>query len=206
MERSNDDRSLLACLYHWERTCPDTVHFTQPIGRGIVVEYTWRQIMNEVRRMAAHLLSLGLPPRSRIALFGKNSAQWIMADWAIWMAGHVTVPLYPTSNAETVRYVLDHSESRALFIGKLDGWEALSGAVPRSLPVISLPLAPTVEGRRWDDIVTTTEPLTGEPDRALDELATIVYTSGSTGKPKGVMQSFRSFNVVGTLMRNTIGV
>src|SRR5690606_37233 len=50
------------------------------------------------------------------------------------------------------------------------------------------------------------KPLEGEPDRALDELATIVYTSGSTGRPKGVMQSFGSFNVVGTLMHDVITV
>lgn len=206
MVHPNGDRSLLGCLYHWEKTCPDDVHFTQPIGRGVVVEYTWRQILDEVRRMAAYLSSLELPPRSNIALLGKNSAHWIMADWAIWMAGHVTVPLYPTSSAETVRYVLDHSESRALFVGKLDDWGTMLRGVPEGMPLITLPLAPNAGGRRWDDIVALTEPLAGEPDHDLDELATIVYTSGSTGQPKGVMQSFRSFNIVGTLMRNTMDV
>ena len=99
-------RTPLACLYHWEKTRPDAIHLTQPIGGGKVIDYSWAQIMDEVRRMAAHLQSLGLPPRSQIALLGKNSAHWMMADWAIWMAGHVTVPLYPTLNADTVRYIL----------------------------------------------------------------------------------------------------
>ena len=112
--------------------------------------------MREVRSMAAHLQSLNLPPRSQIALLGKNSAHWIMADWAIWMAGHVTVPLYPTLNAETVRYTLEHSESRLLFVGKLDGWEAMKPGVPAELPVITLPLAPDAEGRAWEDIVART--------------------------------------------------
>src|SRR5687767_2968220 len=103
MEDSNRDRSVLACLYHWEKTRPDAVHFTQPTPSGVVLEYTWRRIVDEVRRMAAHLVALELPPHSNIALLGKNSAHWIMADWAIWMAGHVSVPLYPTSSAETVR-------------------------------------------------------------------------------------------------------
>jgi len=196
------ERSPLACLYHWEKTRPDAVHFTQPTGEGRVVDYTWREIMNEVRRMAAHLEARKLPEKSQIALFGKNSAHWIMADWAIWMAGHVTVPLYPVMNAETVRYILEHSDSRLLFVGKLDGWEAMKKGVPADLPVITLPLAPKTEGQSWQSIVDTTAPLTGAPDRGLDELATIVYTSGSTGQPKGVMQSFRSFNVVGTLMHD----
>ncbi|HMJ51581.1 MAG TPA: AMP-binding protein [Polyangiaceae bacterium] len=196
------ESSPLACLYHWEKTLPDSVHFTQPVGKGQVAKYRWRDIMKEVRSMAAHLKSLNLPEHSQIALFGKNSAHWIMADWAIWMAGHVTVPLYPITNAETVHYILEHSDARLLFVGKLDGWERMKDGVPAGLPIITLPLAPKTEGPRWEDIVERTAPLAGAPDRALDELATIVYTSGSTGRPKGVMQSFRSFNIVGMLMHD----
>ncbi len=193
-------RTPLACLYHWEKTRPDTIHFTQPIGNGQVVDYTWKQAMDQARRMAAYLRSLNLPEHSQIALLGKNSAHWIIADWAIWLAGHVTVPLYPTLNAETVRYILDHSGSRVLFVGKLDDWEMMKPGVPADMPVITLPLAPETEGQRWDDIVARTEPMQDNPDRELDELATIVYTSGSTGQPKGVMQSFRAMAVCGTLM------
>jgi len=199
-----EGQSPLACLYHWEKTRPDAVHFTQPTGGGKVVTYTWRDIMKEVRSMAAYLRSLDFPPGSHIALFGKNSAHWIMADWAIWMAGHVTVPLYPLTNVETISYVLDHSAARLIFVGKLDGWEAMKAGIPSSLPMITLPLAPHAEAQRWDDVVRRTPPLDGAPDRTLDEIATIVYTSGSTGRPKGVMQSFRSFSIGGTLMHEML--
>lgn len=201
MNKAQEGRSPLACLYHWEKTRPDTVHFTQPVGGGKVVDYTWREIMDEVRRMAAHLKSLNLPPQSQIALMGKNTAHWIMADWAIWMAGHVTVPLYPTLNSETVSYILEHSESRLMFVGKLDDWPSMKAGVPPALPLIALPLAPALEGLTWEQIVAGTAPLQGEPDRDLEELATIVYTSGSTGRPKGVMQSFLSFNLCGTRLQ-----
>src|SRR5688572_16139115 len=137
---NHDERTPLTCLYHWERTRPDAVHFTQPLGGGKTIDYRWREIMLEVRSMAAHLEALKLPARSQIAILGKNSAHWIMADWAIWMAGHVTVPLYPTLNAETIRYTLDHSESRLLFLGKLDGWEQMKAGIPADMAVIELPL------------------------------------------------------------------
>lgn len=204
MKSPPDLRSPLACLYHWERTRPQTLHFTQPVGGGRVVEYTWAQAMDQTRRMAAYLQALNLPAKSQIAILGKNTAHWMMADWAIWMAGHVSVALYPTLNADTVRYILEHSESKLLFVGKLDDWEMMKPGVPASLPIVTLPMAPATAGEKWEDIMARTAPLAGEPDRPLDDLATLVYTSGSTGQPKGVMQSFRSFNVCGTLMHDVI--
>lgn len=204
MTHAHAERTPLACLCHWEMSRPDRIHLTQPIGGGRVVNYSWRQIMDQVRRMAAHLQPLNLPPRSQIAVLGKNSAHWMMAGWAIWMAGHVTVPLYPTLNADTVHYILEHSESRLLFVGKLDDREQMKPGMPRTMPVIRLPLSPQTEGETWDDIVARTAPLLGSPDRDLDELATIASTSGSTCQPKGAMQSFRSFQVCGTMMRDVI--
>ena len=181
-------------LYHWEKSAPDKLVFTQPMGGGVVKEYTWKQAMGEVRRMAAYLKSQGFEPGTRIALLAKNSAHWMMADWAIWMAGHVSVPLYPTLAANTVRQILEHSESKLLFVGKLDVWEEMKPGVPAGLPIVTLPLAPQVDGAAtWDAIVAKTAPMTDSPVRGADELSTIIYTSGTTGMPKGVMHSFGTF-------------
>tara|TARA_R110000787_G_scaffold213378_3_gene322920 strand:- start:1420 stop:3081 length:1662 start_codon:yes stop_codon:yes gene_type:complete len=200
------DETILDYLYHWEKTAPDTLHFVQPTGGGAVEEMTWSQIMDQVRRMAAHLKSLDFPPKSSIGLIGKNSAHWMMADWAIWMAGHVTVPIYPTLNADTVSYILGHSEARLLFIGKLDDWPSMAAGVAETLPRIALPLAPQVQARPWSEIIATTDALTGEPKRDPGEMATIVYTSGSTGQPKGVMQSFGALLGAGHMFTNTLGL
>ncbi|HCL39430.1 MAG TPA: AMP-binding acetyl-CoA synthetase, partial [Marinobacter hydrocarbonoclasticus] len=78
----------LDMVYHWEATSPNSLYMTQPIGDGKVVEYTWGRAVDEARRMAAYLKSLNLPEKSRIGLISKNCAQWVMTDWAIWMAGH----------------------------------------------------------------------------------------------------------------------
>jgi long-chain acyl-CoA synthetase len=182
-------------LYHWEKTSADRLLFTQPYegaakGSGQIRTWTWKQALDETRRMAAHLQSLGLPPGSKIALISKNTAHWLMTDWAIWMAGFVSVPLYPTLAAETIRQILEHSEARLLFVGKLDGWDGMKAGVPAGLACIGHPLSPKNAFPTWDDIIAKTKPLAGNPVRAADELCTIMYTSGTTGMPKGVMHSF----------------
>jgi len=187
------DALALQRLYHWEQTAPDRVILTQPLGAGAVRDYTWAQVMDEARRMAAHLQGLGFEPGSRIAILSKNCAHWLMCDFAIWMAGFVSVPLYPTLAAGTIRQIIEHSESRLLFVGKLDGWDGMKAGVPAGLPCIGTPLAPPNDFTRWDDVVKATPPLPGQPLRAGDELATIMYTSGTTGVPKGVMHSFATF-------------
>ena len=175
---------------HWEKAKANSVYMTQPIGDGKTVDYTWGRAVDEARRMASYLKSLNLPEKSRIGLISKNCAHWIMTDWAIWMAGHISVPLYPTLNADTVNYILNHAECEVVFVGKLDDWNMMKPGVPESVRCISFPLSPPNDFETWDDIVAKYPPLEENVQRDADELATIVYTSGSTGKPKGVMLSF----------------
>ena len=196
MSKVSSDMLALQRLYLWEKTAPARITLTQPMGDAVVIDFTWSQVVDQVRRMAAHLQAQGWEPGSRVAILSKNCAWWLMSDLAIWMAGYVSVPLYPTLAADTVRQILTHSEARACFIGKLDGWAGMKPGVPQGLPCISYPLSPldairSYEG--WDEICARNQPLAGEPVRDADELATLIYTSGTTGKPKGVMHSFGNF-------------
>ncbi|MGH8504375.1 MAG: AMP-binding protein [Stenotrophobium sp.] len=196
MNAESAKRTPLDGFLQWEKTNPDAIYMTQPYPGGRVEDLTWAQVGDQARRMAAHLQTLGLPPRSNIAILGKNSAHWIIADLAIWMAGHVTVPLYPTLNAETAQFIFEHSEARLLFLGKLDGktdtWNDVQRAIPKNLPMIGLPMSPLKEIPQWHDLIAAQAPIKRIDPRGADELATIVYTSGSTGRPKGVMHSFHS--------------
>ncbi len=181
---------MLDYIYDHESARPDAVYLTQPIGGGQVVDYTWAQAMHQARCMAAHLQSRGMEPGARIAILSKNSAHFIIAELAIWIAGGTTVAIFPTETADTIRYVLEHSGASLLFVGKLDTWQQQTPGIPEGLPCIALPLSPPTPFETWDAIIARTSPLTGRPARAATDLAMLIYTSGSTGQPKGVMHNF----------------
>ncbi|UVL98331.1 AMP-binding protein [Pseudomonas atacamensis] len=183
-------RLPLDVFYEREARHPRQRFLVQPIGGGQVETLTWADVGHQARCAAHWLRARELPPGSHIALISKNCAHWIIADLAIWMAGHVSVPLYPNLTAESVAQVLTHSESALAFIGKLDGWAGMSQGVPTGLPTISLPLHPPGEfDYSWADLQSCS-PIQDDPRPAAGQLATIIYTSGTTGLPKGVMHSF----------------
>ena len=187
---------ILDYVYDHEAKLADRVYLTQPIGGGQVIDYTWRQTLDQARRMAAHIKAQGLEPGARIALLSKNCAHFFMAELAIWMAGCTTVAIFPTETAETISYVLEHSGASLLFVGKLDTWPAQKPGVPATLPCISFPLAPKNSYEQWDAITGRTQPLTGRIARDGKDIAILLYTSGSTGTPKGVMHSFERITKV----------
>jgi long-subunit acyl-CoA synthetase (AMP-forming) len=181
---------MLDLIYSHEKNHANEIFLTQPTGQGQVISFTWAQTLDHSRRMAAHLQTLGLPRAARIAILSKNCAHFFMTELAIWMAGYTTVAIFPTEHADTVKYVLEHSEASLLFVGKLDEWHKQSSGVSPDLPCIALPLAPQTSFQTWDEIMAKTQPMAGEPYREPTDLAMIIYTSGSTGQPKGAMHSF----------------
>ena len=181
---------ILDFIYLHEKERAAQVYLTQPLGGGRVADYTWAQTMDQARRMATHLQSLGFEPGARIAILSKNCAHFFMTELAIWMAGYTTVAIFPTESAQTIRFVLEHSEASLLFVGKLDTWPDQEPGVPAGMPRIAFPLAPTTPYETWDAITARSVPMAGQPHRAGTDLAMLIYTSGSTGQPKGVMHSF----------------
>ena len=191
-------RLPLDVFYEREARHPRQRFLVQPTGGGQVEALSWADVGHQARCAAHWLRARELPQGSHIALISKNCAHWIIADLAIWMAGHVSVPLYPNLTADSMAQVLNHSESVLAFIGKLDDWSNMSKGVPADLPTISLPLHPPGEfDFTWADLQRSS-PIQDDPRPAAEQLATIIYTSGTTGLPKGVMHSFANLGFATT--------
>lgn len=194
--------SPLEMLYKWEKEKPNEIFLSQPIN-GVWHNWTWQEFGDEVRKMATYLKQLNLPSESKIGLLSKNCAHWLMTDMAIMMSGHVSVPLYPNLNAETLSKILSHSETKLLFVGKLDNYNEMKEGVPHEIPCITFPFY-SENYPKWDDLLKNISPLKEDIIRKPNELATIIYTSGTTGVPKGVMHKFFNFSFATTNAVNII--
>ena len=200
-----DEDLPLERVYRWEKERRQRIFLTQPRG-GAVRDWTWEKAVGEARSIATYLKAQNWEPGSRVAILSRNCAWWAMADLAIWMSGHVTVPVFPSLRAESIRYILQHSGARACFIGATDEGRAVGSAIPPGVRCISLPTGPDGGEPGWDALVAATPPLTASPVRAAGDVATIIYTSGTTGTPKGVIHSFGTLTYDAKALTGVLGL
>ncbi|MEJ1241683.1 AMP-binding protein [Chryseolinea sp. T2] len=186
--------SILQKFLEWEKAIPDELFLRQPFN-GKWKTYTYRQAGDEIRRIATGLK--GLPPRSHVSILSKNCAHWIMADLAIMMCGHVSVPVYATLTASSIKQILAHGEVKAIFVGKLDNYSEQREGIPDGILKIGIGDYGISEEIQWEQWLNNT-PLPVVYAWKPDEIFTIMYTSGTTGKFKGVMHSMGGFDVIAT--------
>ncbi len=190
-----DLKTPLHHLYQWETELTDKVYLNQPIN-GEWLTWTWKEFGEEVRKMAAVLQAKGFEPGSKIALVSKNCAHWLMTDLAIMMSGHVSVPIYPNVNASTVKYILEHSEAKVLFVGKLEphDWKEMKQGVLPGMDCINFGIYDLDEKDypTWAEVTEGVAPMAASPKPDPQDIMTIIYTSGTTGTPKGVVHKFIS--------------
>ena len=185
--------SPLAQFLKWEKEIPASTFLRQPIN-GEWKTWTYQQAGDEIRKIASGIQALNFPDRSNIALLSKNCAHWIMADLAIMMTGHISVPLYATLTAPSIKQILEHSESKAIIIGKLDDYQVQQEGIPSNIVRIGIELFGIKEKLSWEEMLKTQPPITKIHSWAKDDLMTIMYTSGTTGMPKGVMHTSGNFD------------
>ncbi|MBL4657752.1 MAG: AMP-binding protein [Flavobacteriales bacterium] len=198
-------KSPLEMLYKWESETPDNVYLSQPID-GVLKEWTWKEAATEVRKMAAVIKGMDLEPNSNIGIISKNCAHWIMNDLAIMMAGHVSIPMYPNLNDSSVRQILEHSEAKVVFVGKLDDWASMKPGMPDGIRCITYPFYAEAGYETWDDLTEGVEPISENVVPTPDTMYTIIYTSGTTGMPKGVMHTFHNMSFAATHALTKIGL
>lgn len=185
--------SPLAQFLKWEKEIPDQLFLRQPFN-GQWKTRTYQQAGDEIRRIAQGIQSLNFPAKSNIAILSKNCAHWVMSDLAIMMAGHISVPLYATLTAPSIRQILDHSESKMIFVGKLDEYAQQKAGIPDHVIKLGVIAYNTQDEKIWEQWVSTFEPIKEAHTWNSDDLLTIMYTSGTTGKPKGVMHVVSAFD------------
>ena len=185
------DANLTDAVFGNASDFPDTVAFERKVD-GDWTSVTAKHFAEEVKAVAAGLISAGVQAGDRVALMSATRYEWTLVDYAIWTAGAVTVPIYETSSAEQVEWILSDSGAVGLFY-ETDAHKSACDSVK----------VPSAK-KAWQ--ITDLEPLIGGGNRVSEDeieqrrrtlnpesLATIIYTSGTTGRPKGCELTHRNF-------------
>ncbi|HEY7485937.1 MAG TPA: AMP-dependent synthetase/ligase [Streptosporangiaceae bacterium] len=166
---------------------PEQVAFRRKDGDS------WRPVTtvafrDELVGLAKGLVAAGVGPGDRVALMSRTRYEWTLIDYAIWAAGAVTVPIYETSSAEQIEWIIRDSGAKAAFV-ETAKHESLLESVRSSLPGFGEIWR--IDGGGVDEVIArgaeTADSVIDERRHALGpaDLATVIYTSGTTGRPKG---------------------
>jgi long-chain acyl-CoA synthetase len=179
-------KSPLEMFYRWETETPDQIYLRQPSNLQWT-EYTWRDVSDQVRRIAAFLKSKDYPEGSRIAIWSSNSKDWPIVDLAIMLSGHISVPIYPGQDTGSANYIFNHSEARLVFCGEFDQAAHVGDALVDGMETVAMLGCSFQCNTTLEEIIAGFEPYTESPIPNPEDVFTLIYTSGTTGNPKGVM-------------------
>jgi long-chain acyl-CoA synthetase len=188
-----DDASLADVVFSRAAAQPQRVVMRKRSADGRWQDVTAATFQAEVSALAKGLVAAGVQPGDRVGLMSATRYEWTLIDYSIWAAGAVTVPVYETSSAEQVEWILGDSAARAVFAETSQHAELISAA-RSSLPELT-------ETWELDGIsalaaggtqITDEQLSQHRAARRADDLATIIYTSGTTGRPKGCELTHRN--------------
>jgi long-chain acyl-CoA synthetase len=159
--------------------------------------YSSQEVKETAESMASGLLNLGLKPGDKVAFVTyKNRPEWMILDFAMQMAGLISIPLYPTISVGEYEYILNEAEVKVAFCGGGDLYKKLNATRKN---VTTLKHIYTLDKQTdipfWEDLFNDSHKAEVEKIKSgitTEDLATIIYTSGTTGNPKGVMLSHKN--------------
>ncbi|GII21999.1 AMP-dependent synthetase/ligase [Planosporangium mesophilum] len=175
---------------------PDAIQFARRVGDEWR-DVTCGQFLDEVVALARGLIAAGVQVGDRIGLMSRTRYEWTLIDYAIWAAGAVTVPIYETSSAEQVAWILSDSGAVACFV-ETDAHRATVSEVRDRIPTMTHLWQIEADRGAVDELVAAGAAVGAEEvdERRhavnADDTATIIYTSGTTGRPKGCVLTHRN--------------
>ncbi|MGC1515835.1 MAG: AMP-binding protein, partial [Maribacter sp.] len=188
----NQMTRLFDLLDHQRTTTPLEVSISGRDSGGAWKSYGTQDVKDTAELAASGLLKLGLMPGDRVAIVAyKNRPEWVIMDYAIQMAGMISVPLYPTISVSEYEYILNEAEVKAVFCGGLDLYDKLSQTQKVVPTLLHLYTFDKQGGHPFWETMFDAEGSAGlesiKSSIKGEDLVTIIYTSGTTGNPKGVM-------------------
>ena len=181
------DDNVTTALFRHAETAPERPALAHRVGDEFV-DWTTRQFADEVTALARGFVGLGIEPGSRICLMSATRIEWTLLDYAIWAAGCVTVPIYETSSAEQVQWIVGDSGAVAIICADASlraRYDEVAGDLPDCAHAFVIDEAGLEEIKSAGADVDEQEVASRRTAVTADDLATIVYTSGTTGRPKG---------------------
>ena len=183
-------------------TDPLRVLVSRPLGDGWQ-PVSAQELDREVRAVASGLIARGIEIGDRVAIMAKTRYEWTILDFAIWYAGAVTVPIYETSSAEQIKWILEDSGAKLLVVETAALRDLASTVRPAScISILTITENAINDLIQAGQSILATDLETRRRSSDPESLATLIYTSGTTGNPKGVCLSHGNFmsecdNVVG---------
>ncbi len=172
---------------------PERITMSRPLGDGWQ-SVTAREVDEEVRATAKGLIAAGIGIGDRVAIMARTRYEWTILDFAIWYAGAVVVPIYDTSSAEQIDWILNDSATVGIIVETPALRELVQTVIPSHTKHVwvmtedVLTVLRNAGAQVSDDEIERRRAALGP-----DTLATLIYTSGTTGKPKGVSLTHGNF-------------
>lgn len=188
---------------HWAQHEPDRIWLRDRDGDGFN-EWSWKQAEVEADAVSAWLEE-SFGSANNVAILSKNRAHWVLANTAINLSGNVTSPMFTTQKDDVVKYLLEFTECKVLFLGESENWEKVRAILPEGIQVVTLPgVDAGMDSLAWNDLLAEYRGRKTSYQPKPDDMIAFTFTSGTTGMPKAVIQTNDSMIVPSKRLLNTV--